>query len=97
MLATHAAEHQVREEAAILKQGEVKLLTNGDAGPGNAAIASHNEGDCGALSGLTVNPPAKLFLSYNRGIAAANCAVAGMHRKLCQRRGEVEDARHLRA
>jgi hypothetical protein len=53
----------VREETAILKQGEVKLMTNGDAGPpAKAALASHNKGVWGALSGLTVNRPAKLFV-----------------------------------
>jgi hypothetical protein len=88
----------VREETAILKQGEVKLMTNGDAGPpAKAALASHNKGVWGALSGLTVNRPAKLFVSYNRGIAAASYVVARMDRQLCQRRREVENAQHLRA
>jgi hypothetical protein len=88
----------VREETAILKQGEVKLLMNGDAGPpGNAALASRNKGICGALSGLTADRPAEFLVSYNRGFAAASYAVAGMDRQLCQRRREVENAQHLRA
>jgi hypothetical protein len=88
----------VREETAILKQGEVKLLTNGDAGPpGDAALASRNKGVGGALSGLTADRPAEFFVGYNHGFTAASYAVAGMDRQLCQRCPEVENAQHLRA
>jgi hypothetical protein len=88
----------VRKETAVLKHGAKKLLTNGGAGlQESTAIASHNKGVWWALRGMTVYPATKLFVSYNRGFAAAGYAVFGMHRQLCQRSGEVEDARHLRA
>jgi hypothetical protein len=83
----------VCKETAILKQGEKKLLTNGGVG----LAASQNKGICWTQTKLTVDPPAKLFASYNRGLAAAGYAVLGMHRRRCQRRGAVENTQHLRA
>jgi hypothetical protein len=88
----------VGEETAILKQGEQKLLPDsGVVQSEKPAIVSSNKRLFRTGRSLPVDPPAKLFASYSRGLAAAGHAVLGMHRHRCQRRGAVENTQHLRA
>jgi hypothetical protein len=88
----------VRKEAAVLKQGEKKLLPDRGVGPaGDTASASQNRRLCWMDRALTVDPPANLFASYKRSLSAAGHALLGRQRQCRQRREEVENAQHFRA